>query len=288
MLRRNRLLGEDREIVRLVSFCVLGIAVVAAAMAIEGWHVTSLLLGALIAMIATILVLRVARTVRSLATQSDLLRQSAAEAEEHYINVLRRILRFVEARDKYTRGHSDRVAALCEQIARKMGLEEDRCALMRQAGRLHDIGMLAIPEKILSARTRMGAENFRVVQKHSEIGYQVLRPLDSLSRALPAVRYHHERMNGTGYPAGLAGEEIPLEARILAVADAYDAMTRDRPHRPAMTPMDALRELQRCSPAGYDAECVEALAEIVHLPKLAEAFAARSDAARPSPLAATP
>lgn len=257
----------------MVYVSLLGIAAVAAAMAIKGWHVTSLMLGGLIALIAMVLVFRVARAVRALATQSDLLKRSAAAAEDHYIDVLRRILCFVEARDKYTEGHSDRVAALCEQTARKMGFAPDRCALMRLAGWLHDIGMLAIPEKILSERNGFGVESFRVVQTHSEIGYEVLRPLESLAEALPAIRYHHERMNGTGYPAGLSGQEVPLAARILAVADAYDAMTRDRPHRSAITPMAALRELQRCCPSGYDADCVAALAEVVHLPKLEEAFA---------------
>ena len=273
MLSPGRLIPEDRKIIRMVYVSVLGIAVVAVAMAIKGWHVTSLMLGSLIALIAVVLVFRVARAVRGLAAQSDVLRASSAEAEEHYVDVLRRMLCFVEARDKYTEGHSDRVAKLCEQIARKMGFDARRCAVMHQAGRLHDIGMLAIPDQILLERASLGVESFRIVQTHSEIGYEVLKPLESLAEALPAIRHHHERMNGTGYPAGLRGEKIPLEARILAVADAYDAMTRDRPHRAAMTPMLAMRELRRCCPSGYDADCVAALADVKHLPSLEEAFA---------------
>ena len=115
-------------------------------------------------------------------------------------------------------------------------------------------------------------DEFRTIQKHSEVSYEILRPLRCLKEMLLAVRYHHERMNGTGYPAGISGDEIPLEAKILAVADAYDAMTHDRPHRPAMTPMIAVQELRRCTPHGYDESCVEALADIIHVNKFAEAM----------------
>ena len=112
---------------------------------------------------------------------------------------------------------------------------------------------------------------FRTIQKHSEVSYEILKPLESLREVLPAIRYHHERMNGTGYPAGIREEEIPLGARILAVADAYDAMTHDRPHRSAMTPLAAMKELDRCTPHGYDRTCVDALAGMMHLPLLTAA-----------------
>lgn len=267
--------AEHREVIRVVCVSLVGITVAAGAMAMHGRQAATLVLAGLLALMAGILVFHVARGVGGLARQSDLARRSAAEAERHYIDVLWRIVRFVEARDKYTKGHSERVGRLGEQMAGKMGLPPRRCALMHHAGRLHDIGMIAIPEQILSARSGMGVQGFRTIQKHSQIGYEVLKPLQCLAEVLPAIRYHHERMNGTGYPAGLRGEQIPLEARLLAVADAYDAMTHDRPHRAAMTPLAAMKELRRCCPSGYDADCVAALADLVHLPKLERAFACR-------------
>jgi len=140
--------------------------------------------------------------------------------------------------------------------------------LMNLAGRLHDIGMLAVPQSIVAQRSTLGAEAFRSIKEHPSISWEALKPLELLEEVLPAIRHHHERMNGTGYPSGLSGEEIPLTARILAVADAYDAMTHDRPHRGAVTPLSAVHELRRCAPEGYAPRCVEALADVLHLPAL--------------------
>ena len=148
-------------------------------------------------------------------------------------------------------------------MALRLGQSAAEGDLLERAGRLHDVGLLAIPAGTLSERRWISAESFRCVQEHCRIGYEILRPLCSLGDALGAVRHHHERMNGTGYPDGLAGEGIPLGARVLAVADTYDAMTHDRPHRAAVSPSAALAELRRCAPAGYDPQCVEALAEVV-------------------------
>lgn len=199
-------------------------------------------------------------------------RESAAQAEQHYLGVLKRIMQCVESRDKYTIGHSERVGRLAVQMSQKLGLSDEICQKMEMAGYLHDIGMIAVPEHILAQQSSLGVENFRTVQKHSEVGYEVLLPLESLAEVLPAIRFHHERMNGTGYPSGLEGASIPIEARILAVADAYDAMTHDRPHRPAMSPLVAMKELQRCTPAGYDPRCVNVLADLMNLPLLEEAM----------------
>ena len=116
-------------------------------------------------------------------------------------------------------------------------------------------------------------EERALFDKHPGIGAGILGHIRKVDPVVQAVLHHHERWDGGGYPDELAGERIPLLARIIHVADAYDAMTRDRPHRSAITPMAALRELQRCCPSGYDADCVAALAEVVHLPKLEEAFA---------------
>lgn len=273
LLRRIPLKPEGCEAIRMVCICLLGIAVGVVAMTVRGWGITSLALAGLMLLMGAALVLQVFYVFRRLTDRSVDLQRAAVQAEEHHVKVLWRIVRFIEARDKYTRGHSQRVGQLAEQIAGRMGLDPRRCALLNKAGRLHDIGLLATPAKILAQHCRLGVDAFHKVRKHSEIGYEVLKPLDSLAPVLPAVLHHHERMNGTGYPRGLQGDEIPLEARILAVADAYDAMTHDRPHRSAMSPYLAMQELCRCTPAGFDADCVEALGEIVHLPRLEEVLA---------------
>ncbi|MDP7162781.1 MAG: HD-GYP domain-containing protein [Phycisphaerae bacterium] len=210
------------------------------------------------------------RLLRQLHSHSGQVQQSAAEAEQHYIDVLRRVIHTVEARDKYMVGHSERVGQLARSLAERMGLSQQQCRMLQVAAQLHDIGMVAIPQQMVNTKARIDVQGFRQIKKHSEIGYEVLKPLESLAEVLPAVRYHHERMNGTGYPAGRRGDEIPLAARILAVADSYDAMTHDRPYRPAMMPMAAVQELRRCTPAGYDPQCVEALGEVMRLPQLEE------------------
>ena len=277
-MRRLKLVSEAREVVRPVSVCMIAIAVVACAMAGSGWHAGSLAMAGVLVVIAAILIFQVHRAVRYLRQQSRQVRRSAAEAERHYVKVLWRINHFVEGRDRFSAGHSQNVGRLAGLIARQLGLPEEQCRLLVLGGRLHDIGLLAVPEAVIQSRAEFGTEELRSVQKHSEVSYDVLKPLEMLGEVLPGIRYHHERLNGTGYPAGLRGEQIPLAARILAVADSYDAMTHDRAHRPAMSPLAAMRELRRCCPAGYDPQCVEALAEVVNLRALEEAAAAREPA----------
>jgi len=271
--KRFRVLSEACKVVRPVFLSVVAIAVLAAVMAYEGWRPVTLALGAVVVQIAALTVFQVHRAVRELHQRSRSLTAAASQAEKHYVQVLRRIIRFAEAREKYARGHSERVAGLAEGIARKMKLPGQACAGLRTAGLLHDVGMLAVPENIIDQRTKLGVDGFRTVKRHPQAGYEILKPLTSLVDVLPAIRHHHERMNGTGYPSGLAGEDIPIEARILAVADAYDAMTHDRPHHSAMSSLEAMAELRRCTPAGYDPRCVEALAKLKNVDKVRKVLA---------------
>ena len=251
------------SIVRPVIVCVVAIAVVALAMALKGWQTASHLLGVVVVLLAFMLVYQVHRAVSRLRDQSAAVRAGALEAEQHYADVLARMVHFAEARDPYLEGHSKRIGDLTRKMALRMGMPPQKADLLALAGELHDVGLLAVPAGILGQQRRISAESFRSVKEHCRIGYEILKPLSTLREALLAVRHHHERMNGTGYPDGLAGEAIPVEARILAVADAYDAMTHDRPHRAAISPADALGELRRCSPAGYDPACVDALTEVM-------------------------
>jgi len=280
VLKNIKFVSEAYEVVRPVSVYLTCIVIVACIMALVGQEGSALAMGLVVAVIAGATVFQVRLAVKDLHGRSEDARQAAAEAERHYVEVLRKVITFVERRDRHWRGHSQSVSELAGRIARHMQLPERTCILLQLAGHLHDIGLLAIPEAHASRNGRFGVEEFRSLQEHSEVSYQVLKPLVMLSEVLPAIRSHHERMNGTGYPAGLVGEEIPLGGRILAVADAYDAMTHDRPQRPAMDSLSAIRELRRCCPAGYDPTCVEALAALLNIAALEEASSRRRAACR--------
>ena len=273
MARRIPLWSDARQVVRPVSVCAVGLAVVGYATAVAGSQPVGFVLAGISLFVAGALVYQVHRAVGRLRAKWADARRAAAEAERHYVAVLRRIIRIVEARNEYSEGHSERVGRLAGRIARSLGLARERCEELSLAGELHDIGLLAIPDGILTRHTRFGVDEFRKVQRHPQVSHDILSPLESLAGVLPDIRHHHERMNGTGYPDGLAGEDIPLGARILAVADAYDAMTHDRPHRPAITPLEAVEELRRCTPAGYAPECVQALASVLHMAKPAHVLA---------------
>jgi len=194
------------------------------------------------------------------------LHETSQRSEQGAIDMLGNIIDCVEGRDRYWKGHSDSVGRLAEQMARKLNQPDQWCRMLGLAGKLHDVGKLGLPQ--IAQDRRFGQEEFRLIAHHSQLSHDMLEPLESLQPVLPAIRHHHERANGTGYPDELAGENVPLGARILAVADAYDAMIHDRPHRPAMMPHQAVAELERCTPAGYDSRCVTALMGVLNLVKI--------------------
>lgn len=156
------------------------------------------------------------------------------EKEELMLGVVKSLVRSLEARDEYTCGHSDRVALLSQRIAKEMGLDRLHLERIYIAGLLHDIGKVGIPDGVLNKPDRLTDDEFEIIKRHPVIGYDILKNLRQFDFVLPAVRHHHEQMDGRGYPDGLSGSEIPLEARIMAVADAYDAMTSSRPYRDGM------------------------------------------------------
>jgi diguanylate cyclase (GGDEF)-like protein len=165
----------------------------------------------------------------------------------------------VDARDTYTGSHSTRVAELSAWIADRLGLDREHIELTRLAGSLHDLGKLAIPEEILRKPGPLTEPERLVLQRHPEIGHRMLESL-GVDPVAEWVLHHHERWDGTGYPERLRGEEIPLGARIIFVADAYDAMTSDRAYRGRLTPREAIEELERCSGTQFDPEIVAAFA----------------------------
>ncbi|MGZ6728034.1 MAG: HD-GYP domain-containing protein [Gaiellaceae bacterium] len=176
--------------------------------------------------------------------------------------MLSTLSRAIEARDSYTRGHSARVTALAESIALRLGWSEERLALLHVGGPLHDIGKLAVSDEVLSKPGRLDEDELAQIREHPKLGARLLLRVAAFRQALPYVLYHHERWDGTGYPTGRAGEKIPVEARVLAIADAFDAMTSDRPYRRALSHEDALAEVERCSGTQFDPQIVRVFLEL--------------------------
>lgn len=160
--------------------------------------------------------------------------QLLMESEQLVLGTLQAMSQAIEARDPYTRGHSDRVAKLAFQLAKACNLPETACQEILIAGVLHDVGKIGVPDHVLSKPGKLTEEERELIQRHPEIGHGILEKLGKLRFALPGVLYHHERWDGKGYPHRLAGENIPLMARILAVVDSFDAMTSSRPYRVGM------------------------------------------------------
>jgi len=168
-----------------------------------------------------------------------------------------------DLRDPYVHGHALNVVRYAELMAEELGLPAERIQVIRHAGLLHDIGKIGIPETILFKPTKLSAEEYALMKQHAALGGALVREIESLQHLAPFIRHHHEHYNGRGYPARLAGEDIPLEARILSVADAVEAMASDRPYRKALTPKAILGELQKHSGIQFDPLVVDAFTRVV-------------------------
>ena len=177
--------------------------------------------------------------------------------------VVRALVRAVEARDRYARGHADKVARLASAIAAEIGISGELAEGIRVAARLHDIGRVSISDMILLKPGPLTDLEMEIIRTHPLVGAQILDALEFPWEVKPAVRYHHERLDGSGYPDGLMADEIPLGARILAVADVMAAMTANRPYREAKSEAEALAELRENAGKKYDPEAVSALERVV-------------------------
>jgi putative two-component system response regulator len=164
----------------------------------------------------------------------------------------------VEAKDAYTEGHCERLSRYSVAVGRSLGLPEEYLKALRRGGYLHDVGKIAIPESILNKTGRLTEEEWTIMREHPVIGERICKPLKSLRLVLPIIRHHHERWDGSGYPDGLKGEEIPLTARILQVVDIYDALITARPYKPALPMPQVLSMLREEAAEGWrDRELVE-------------------------------
>ncbi len=180
------------------------------------------------------------------------------ELKELMVGLARSLTATVDAKDSHTYGHSERVARIAIEIGREMGLQEDELSDIYLAGLLHDVGKIGIRDDVLLKPGPLTAEEYDHVKQHVIIGYRILAELHPLRNLLPAVLHHHERWDGTGYPEGLAGDNIPMLARILAVADAFDAMSARRSYRNALSPREVEETLKQGSGSQWDRRVVEA------------------------------
>ena len=170
----------------------------------------------------------------------------ATDTLEDASAVITSLANAVEGKDHYTCGHVDRVGTYCVEIGRRIGVDGDSLAALKTGGIVHDIGKVGVPDHILNKPGRLTDEETAIMRRHPVIGHEILKPLRTFHSVIPIVRWHHERPDGKGYPDGLKGEEIPLLARITAVADVFDAISTDRPYRPAM-PLSQCRRVLRDS-----------------------------------------
>jgi putative nucleotidyltransferase with HDIG domain len=179
--------------------------------------------------------------------------------QELFLGGIRALAEALEAKDEYTRGHSRRVREMALGAAQKLGLEDEMVEKIILAAELHDIGKIGVRDAVLNKPAALTPEEYEHILSHVLVGEKILRPILRDEEALAMVRHHHERCDGSGYPDGLNREEIPLGARILAVVDAYDAMTSNRPYRPPVPPEEAQQRLLEASGTQFDPEVVEAL-----------------------------
>ncbi len=210
-------------------------------------------------------------------TANEILRAQPSErATSVVLDTIYALAATVDAKDHYTYGHSRKVTKYAIDIAEALGYPADRIATIRAAALLHDIGKIGVSDAVLQKVGPLDDDDWKVISSHPDAGVAILSRVDSLKDCLAAVRYHHERYDGGGYPTHLKGEDIPLDARILAVADAYDAMTSDRPYRSdKLSSRRALAELERCAGTQFDPKIVEVFVQIMRDARLRETGAAQ-------------
>lgn len=176
-----------------------------------------------------------------------------------FLGTVRALTRSIDAKDRYTCGHSERVATISRRLLLALGGTEQQADRVYLCGMLHDIGKIGIPEEVLHKPGKLTPEQFSMIKQHPTVGAAILDGIGELEDVVPGVLHHHERLDGLGYPKGLKGDDIPLYARVLAVADTFDAMTSERPYRKALSVQVATEELQRHAGTQFDPAVVEAL-----------------------------
>jgi putative nucleotidyltransferase with HDIG domain len=202
----------------------------------------------------------------SLAEQISIIATNAElyqNLKDFLLNVIKTLVSSIEAKDSCTKGHSERVAAISMMIAEGLNYSVEDKEILHWAALLHDIGKIGVPEWILTKPAKLTEEEHKIIRDHPEKGYNILMPIQQFKGALDAIRFHHERLDGSGYPMGLKGLQIPLHARIIAVADIYDAMTSDRAYRNRRSDVDTQEEMTRVSGTQLDPDIVTLLFKLL-------------------------
>jgi len=196
----------------------------------------------------------------SIAIQNSQLYNSLKQS---YLDSIKTLVSAIEAKDPYTSGHSERVRKYALKIVKRLKLSHEQMEELDYAGYLHDIGKIGISDSLLTKRSPLTKEEYEVIKEHPKIGHNILKHAGHLAGACEIIRFEHERYDGTGYPNGLRKNEIPIGARIIAVADAYDAMTTNRPYRKALNKKEAIHRLKECSGTQFDPKIVKIFLKIL-------------------------
>ncbi|HEX9362274.1 MAG TPA: HD-GYP domain-containing protein [Candidatus Dormibacteraeota bacterium] len=258
--RVTRLASQAMLIVAFVLLAEAAAAMVVFPVWSWGWWYYHLLMLAAVALAVRALLVERARgrSLRSTVEAALQLEVSVA-AEEFDVEAVAALVAAVEVKDRETQGHNHRVAEICVQVGRELGMTASDLRTLARSGLLHDVGKLGIPDAILHKQGPLNDAEWAVMKTHPEIGLRILQRCGHFKRELLAVLYHHERMDGAGYPHGLTGEAIPIEARIVAVADMYDVLTSDRPYRRARRPEEARAIVESEAGTHLDRRLVAAL-----------------------------
>lgn len=198
------------------------------------------------------------------SAMNDELQAILQKVQDGYLDTVKALSNAIEANDSYTKGHTEKVAEYSLIIGHQMGLDESSMKQLEYAALLHDIGKIGISDQIINKPGKLTPEEYSIIQQHPEIGYQILREIEFLSASVPVIYQHHERPDGHGYPKGLTDDSICLQAKIIAVADAFDAMVRARPYRlNPLTVDEAIEVLQECSGTQFDSQVVQHFIQVL-------------------------
>ncbi len=195
--------------------------------------------------------------------KNDELNKTYIELKERYMDTIKALRLVVDAKDIYTRGHSDRVAYYCQKIGEKLNLDKQEIETLRISGMFHDVGKIGTRDDIILKSDKLNANEYEEIKKHPIKGAHILSAVSMFKDVVPLVKCHHEKMDGTGYPGGLKGDEIPLLARVISVADAFDAMMSDRLYRSKLDLSEAISQLKKNAGTQFDAGIVEIFVEIL-------------------------
>ncbi len=206
------------------------------------------------------------------------LAKAAEENRELFVGTVKALAAAIDGKDKYTRGHSERVARFSFAVGKRMGMDEEELETLRISALLHDVGKIAIDDNILKKPAALTDEEFEVMKTHPQKGYKIMSQIPAMKEFLPGMYMHHEMVNGMGYPQGLKGDEIPMQAKIISVADTFDAMTTDRPYQKGMELEVALNRIRSFVGTRYDGKVVEALVQACYEGQIRPANAAHPKA----------